>query len=69
MCVCVCAGVMGRRIVFWIFRVALYSVYYAVLIVWRIVYRIVRYWCWPAEAVVKLLLWIMHCLIRMLPDL
>ena len=67
-CVCVCVGVLGRRIVAGIFRVAWYIVYHAVLIVWRIVYRIVRYWCWPAEAAVKLLLWIMHCLINMLPD-
>jgi len=35
-CVCVCTGVLGRRILVWIFRVAMYTVYYAVLVVLRI---------------------------------
>jgi len=67
-CVCVCAGVLGRRFVVWMLRVAMYTVYYAVLIVLRIVWKTVRYWCWPAEAVIMLLLWSMHRLIKMLPD-
>jgi len=65
-CVCVCAGVLGRRIVVLIFRIAMYTVYYAVLIVLRIGWKTVRFWCWPAEAVFMLLcrLYIMYMIIQ-----
>ena len=67
-CVCVCAGVLGRRFVVWMLRVAMYTVYYAVLIVLRIVWKTVRYWCWPAEAVVKQLCRLLRRVILTLPD-
>ena len=55
-CVCVCVGVLGRKIVLGMCKLLWCLVYHAAYICIRILYTTVRFWCQPLELCVVMLL-------------
>ena len=51
LCVCLVMGALGYRFVLFVAKVMMYLVYYSVLVVLCIVWKTVRFWCWPVEAI------------------
>jgi hypothetical protein len=66
-CVCVVLGVLGRRIVLFVAKSLLYLVYHSVRVVLCIVWKTVRFWCWPVEAIGVMFCGYCRRLMRSLP--